>query len=86
MIPSGLFDPLMNACEGALDRVLRQGESSRSGTSVDHHATANELLAADAFVTWAFEAAADEPALIGQRADAAMRRISDRAVALLEHT
>lgn len=84
MIPSGLYDPLMNACDGALERVLKQGESPRSSGGSDHHATANELLAADAFVTWAFEAAADEPAEIGPRADAAMQRISERAVPFLE--
>lgn len=84
MIPSGLFDPLLNACDAALERVLKQGDSHRTATKTNHHATANELLAADAFVTWAFEAAADEPETISPRADAAMRRVSDRAVPFLE--
>ena len=42
-------------------------------------ASALDLLAADACVTWAFEAAAEDPARLGARADEAMRRI--RAVA-----
>lgn len=84
MIPLGLFEPLMNSCSGALERVLKQGHSPRSAHGSDHHTTANELLAADAFVTWGFEAAADEPETISARADAAMRRISDCAVPFLE--
>ncbi len=84
MIPAGLFEPLMTAGEGALGRVLVQGDSRRTTATADHQATANELLAADAFVTWAFEAAAEEPETISPRADAAMRRVSDRAVPFLE--
>lgn len=72
MIPSALHEPLMLACDGALERVLRAGATTRDA--------AGDLLAADAFVTWAFEAAADEPELISSRADDAMRRISARAV------
>ena len=75
MIPASLFDPLMNACDGALTRVLATGADKRE--------MARELLAADAFVTFAFEAAANEPATIAAKADAAMRRISDRAVQYL---
>ncbi len=84
MIPSGLFDPLIDACDGALTGVLEKGEVGRAAVGGDHHAMANALLAADAFVTWAFEAAADDPATISARADAAMRRISDRAVTFLD--
>lgn len=39
-------------------------------------ASAVDLLAADACVTWAFEAAAEDPETLGARADAAMRRIA----------
>ena len=42
-------------------------------------ASALDLLAADACVTWAFEAAAEDPASLGARADAAMRRIREVA-------
>ena len=98
MIPSGLFDPLMNACDGALSRVLARGESGAqlfgpstaridsAAMSSERRGTANELLAADAFVTWAFEAAADAPETISDRANAAMRRVSDRAVAYLNQS
>lgn len=75
MIPSSLHDPLMNACDGALNRVLKLGAIRRD--------VATELLAADAFVTYAFEAAANEPSTIAARADAAMRRISDNAISYL---
>ena len=71
MIPSGLHDPLMDACDGALGRVLDGGAL--------HRETAPDLLAADAFVTWAFEAAAGDPASIAARAESAMKRISERA-------
>ena len=76
VIPSGLYDPLMTACDGALVRVLASGATER--------AMARELLAADAFVTFAFEAAANEPSTIVQRADAAMRRISSSSVRFLD--
>lgn len=42
-------------------------------------ASALDLLAADACVTWAFEAAAEDPASLGARADEAMRRIREVA-------
>ena len=75
MIPASLYDPLMNACDGALHRVLESGAVKRE--------VAHELLAADAFVTYAFEAAANEPSTIAARADAAMKRISNNAVSYL---
>ena len=76
MIPIGLYDPLMNACDGALVRVLESGAAGRE--------MARELLAADAFVTYAFEAAANDPSTIAARADAAMRRISASSVRFLD--
>ena len=76
MIPAGLYDPFMNACDGALVRVLAAGAARRE--------MARELLAADAFVTYAFEAAANDPSTISARADAAMRRISASSVRYLD--
>ena len=76
MIPGSLHEPMLNACDAALDRVLASEVVTRE--------TARELLAADAFVTVAFEAAAGQPATIAERADAAMRRISRTAVRYLD--
>jgi hypothetical protein len=76
MIPSGLFTPLLNSCDASLTRVLDSDSKERP--------TAHELLAADAFVTWAFEAAANDPATLAARADEAMRAISARAVPYLD--
>lgn len=56
------------AGERLLDALLQSGSTSR--------ATALDLLAVDALVTYAFEAAADDPALIEARATAAMQRIA----------
>jgi hypothetical protein len=64
-------DALMVACDAALKRVLDSGAAER--------AAALDLLTADGFVTYAFEAAADDPGTLSARADAAMRRISERA-------
>ena len=56
------------AGESLLGRALAAGpDDARSG--------ALDLLAADACVTWAFEAAAEEPATLAPRAEAAMRQI-----------
>ncbi len=60
------------ASEELLRRVLHGNAMER--------ACAVDLLAADACVTYAFEAASDEPASIGARAEDAMERIA-RAVA-----
>lgn len=64
-------EALMVFAEMALQRVLTAREATRD--------VALDLLSSDAFVTYAFEAAADEPAAVAKRADAAMRRISDCA-------
>ena len=80
MIPAGLYEPFMNACDGALARVLVRVLAA--GTARPE--MARELLAADAFVTYAFEAAANEPDTISARADAAMRRISASSVRYLD--
>ncbi|GAC1478551.1 MAG: hypothetical protein NVS1B4_22400 [Gemmatimonadaceae bacterium] len=42
----------------------------------DHRASALDLLVADALMTYAFEAAADDPSTIERRAHDAMRRIA----------
>jgi hypothetical protein len=69
---------LVEASLTALDRVLKSGAASRD--------SAFDLLSSDAFITYAFEAAADEPEVVSARAEAAMRRISDRAVTFLDRT
>jgi hypothetical protein len=56
------------AADRAVARLLRDGCTTRAG--------ALDLLAADALVTGAFEAAADEPERLRERARAAMRRLS----------
>jgi hypothetical protein len=59
------------ASEELLGRVLHGNAMAR--------ACALDLLAADACVTYAFEAAAEEPASIGARAEDAMGRIARAA-------
>jgi len=58
----------LTAGERLLDSLLQSGSTSR--------ATALDLLAVDALVTYAFEAAADDPTRIEARATAAMQRIA----------
>lgn len=62
-------DALVAAAESLLDGALgeRAGEAREA---------ALDLLAADACVTWAFEAAADAPSTLGARAEDAMRRLA----------
>ncbi len=64
---------LLCAGEALLSRLLCEGRTDRQ--------TALDLLAADAFVTYAFEAESDEPARITERAQRAMAQISHLAVA-----
>ena len=61
-------DAFIAASEQLLRRVLGHDCPARS--------SALDLLAADACVTYAFEAAADEPGTIAARAELAMRRIA----------
>ena len=68
-----LGEVLLCAGEALLSRLLSEGRTDRQ--------TALDLLAADAFVTYAFEAASDEPARITERAQRAMAQISHLAVA-----
>jgi hypothetical protein len=61
-------DAFIAASELLLRRVLEGGAVAR--------AQALDLLAADACVTWAFEAAADDPGTIANRAERATRGIA----------
>lgn len=67
-----LGEVLLSAGEALLSRLLSEGRTDRQ--------TALDLLTADAFVTYAFEAASDDPARITERAQRAMARISHLAV------
>lgn len=58
----------LDAGEKLLDALLASGSTSR--------ATALDLLAVDALITYAFQAAADDPALIDVRAARALARIA----------
>jgi len=60
---------LLRAGELLLQAVLEDSEAGR--------AVALDLLAADTCVTWAFEAAAEEPGTLPARAEAAMARIAE---------
>ena len=66
----------LEAGERLLDALLTSGSTSR--------ATALDLLAVDALVTYAFQAAADDPARLEQRAARAMARIAALPAALQE--
>lgn len=63
-------DVLANAGQALLHGVL-----ARSGEGAGDRANALDLLAADACVTWAFEAAADDPDAVAARAMAERQRI-----------
>jgi len=58
----------LEAAERVVAGLLRDGRTGRE--------SAGELLAADALVTYAFEAGSDDPARLAERAHAAMRRLS----------
>jgi hypothetical protein len=72
MAPAERDGPAAEACaragERLLAQLLREGCASRD--------SALDLLAADALVTYAFEAACVEPALLERRAQEAMARIA----------
>ena len=69
-------DAFVNASEILLRRVLVGNVAART--------SALDLLASDACVTWAFEAAADEPGTIAARAAAAELRIAALAAEFRE--
>jgi len=58
----------LEAGERLLDELLASGSTSR--------ATALDLLAVDSLVTYAFQSAADDPALLDARAARALARIA----------
>lgn len=62
-------EALVRAGEALLQAVLTDSEPGR--------AVALDLLAADTCVTWAFEAAADDPGGLPARAEVAMARIAE---------
>jgi hypothetical protein len=62
-------EALLRAGEALLGAVLEDSEAGR--------AVALDLLAADTCVTWAFEAAADDPGSLPARAEQAMARIAE---------
>jgi hypothetical protein len=61
-------DALLDAAESAMDAVLQSGCLTRD--------SALALLAVDAIVTYAFEAAADDPATLEPRTQRALQRIA----------
>jgi hypothetical protein len=61
-----------DACLGAGERLLASLIEREATT----RAAALDLLVADALVSWAFEAAADEPASLDARAGDALARLS----------
>jgi len=60
-------DRCIDAAERVVAALLREGRTGRESTA--------DLLAADALVTYAFEAATDEPARLAERARRAMTRL-----------
>jgi hypothetical protein len=58
----------IDAAERMVAQLLRDGRTGRE--------SAFDLLAADALVTYAFEAAADDPAELAERAHSAMVRLA----------
>ena len=61
-------DRCLGAAERVVEELLRAGRTGRE--------SAGDLLAADALVTYAFEAASDDPAALAERARGAMRRLA----------
>ena len=59
----------LDAAERVVAGLLREGRTGRE--------SAADLLAADALVTYAFEAASGDPARLDERARTAMRRLAD---------
>ena len=72
---AGAPDACLGAAERVVRRVLDAGPAAERARE-----TALDLLCADALVTYAFEAAAEDPARVGERAAAALARLSALAV------
>jgi hypothetical protein len=66
--PADVVEECLAAGERLVEALLRDNATSRE--------SALDLLAADALVTYAFEAASDQPADLARRASASMRRIA----------
>ena len=66
--PNPTPEQLLDAAESAMARLLREGCLTR--------ASALDLLAVDALVTYAFEAAAEAPELLDARTQRALVRLS----------
>ncbi len=66
---ASVADALVDAAEVLLREVLAEADGPARDKALD-------LLAADACVTWAFEAAADDPASLGAHAKATMERLA----------
>lgn len=66
--PKAKSEALLDAADALLRLVLREGDELARERALD-------LLAADACVTWAFEAAADDPGTLSERARATMERL-----------
>ena len=64
----GVAEALLDAADALLRLVLRDGDDPARERALD-------LLAADACVTWAFEAAADDPETLSARARETMQRL-----------
>lgn len=64
-------ESLLSASKTLLAAVLADADAGRE--------VALDLLAADACVTWAFEAAADEPGTLAAQAERAMEQIAELA-------
>ncbi len=65
--------PVAEALVSAGESLLAEVLADRDGGARD---AALDLLAADACITWAFEAAADNPESLVKRAEDAMRRLA----------
>jgi hypothetical protein len=70
---SGVAEALLDAADVLLRLVLREGDELARERALD-------LLAADACVTWAFEAAADDPGTLSARAQETMQRLQQVVV------
>lgn len=66
---ASVADALVDAAEALLRDVLEDADGPARDKALD-------LLAADACVTWAFEAAAEEPGSLGEKAKATMERFA----------
>lgn len=78
-IDAALGDDLHGDVDDVAERLLRAGErlvQSLLGENATSRGSAIDLLAADALVTYAFEAASERPGDLSKRAAAAMVRIA----------